>query len=364
MNKTILHLEASLGFGGQEIRILKESLGMRKRGYNVIVAASPNAKILEIMALEGFKVYEVPFQKKHFFSAFGKLKKIIKEENVDIINTHSSLDAWIGGITAKLLKKKVIRTRHLSTPIKKGINSYLLYNLLADHVITTCQEIVPLIVKQAKLNPNRCQCIATGLNTEELITSEEEKNSLRNKFKIAPEDIVVGTLCVLRSWKGISDFLQAANLMRDKKHIKWLIVGSGPSEERFKKEAFEFGLEDNVIFAGYQNPPFSALSIMDIFVLLSTANEGISQATLQASYFEKPLITTPTGGLKEVCIDEKTGFIVPKNSPLEVKKAVELLLDKPLREKMGQQAKELVLKHFTLEKTLDETIEIYNNLLS
>lgn len=363
MNKTILHLEASLGFGGQEIRILKESLGMRKRGYNILLAASPGAKILSVMQNEGFKVFEVPFKKKHFLSVLLKLRTIIKEERVDLINTHSSIDAWLGGIAGKIFNVKVIRTRHLSTPIKKGINSYLLYNFLADYVVTTCQEIVPKIITQAKIVPQRCQCIATGIDTSELIVSELEKENLRKQFNIKPHDLVIGTLCVLRSWKGISDFLKAASLLKDKNHIKWLIVGSGPSEERYKKEAYELGLNDSVIFTGYLSPPFSALDIMDVFVLLSTANEGISQATLQASFFEKPLITTPIGGLNEVCLDGQTGIVVPLNAPYEIKKAVESLESYELRKQYGQNAKTHVLHNFTLEKTLDRTIEIYQQLL-
>ncbi len=362
MIKTILHTEASLGFGGQEIRILKESIGMRKRGYNIIIAANPGAKILDVMANEGFKIYSVPFKKKKLFSVLLELRKIIRDENVDLINTHSSLDSWLAGIAARLYGIYVIRTRHLSTAIKKGLNSYILYNKLADYVITTCQEIVPMIVNQSGLDEKHCQCIATGIDPADVKILQEEKASLRQKFGINEGDLVIGTLCVLRSWKGISDFLKAASMMKDRPHIKWLIVGEGPSEEKFKKEAKDLLLDKNVIFAGYLTPPFAAIDLMDVFVLLSTANEGISQATLQASYLEKPLITTPTGGLKEVCIHNETGFIVPKNSPQEVKKAVENFENDQLRQNMGKNAKRIVLEKFTLEKTLDKTIEIYDRL--
>jgi glycosyltransferase involved in cell wall biosynthesis len=361
--KTILHTEASLGFGGQEIRILKESLGMRKKGYNIIIAASPGAKILDVMAKEGFKVYSVPFKKKKLFSTLVKLRKIIKDEKVDLVNTHSSLDSWIAGIAARLYGVFVIRTRHLSTAIKKGLNSYILYNKLADYVITTCQEIVPMIVNQSRIDEKHCQCIATGIDPADVKILPEEKASLRQKYGINEGDLVIGTLCVLRSWKGISDILKAASMMKDRPHIKWLIVGDGPSEEKFKKEANDLLLGENVIFTGYLTPPFAAIDIMDVFVLLSTSNEGISQATLQASYLEKPLITTPTGGLKEVCIHKETGFIVPKNSPQDVMKAVENLENDQLRQSMGKNAKRIVLEKFTLEKTIDRTIEVYESLI-
>ncbi len=362
MNKTILHTEASLGFGGQEIRIVKEAIGMRKKGFNIVLAASPGAKILKVMGDEGFRVYEVPFEKKYFFKTYLYLKKILNDQKIDLINTHSSSDAWLAGSFGKIFKIPVIRTRHLSAPIKKGLNSYILYNVLADFTITTCNEIVPLIINQAKLKSNRCVCIATGIDESQMQVDEESINQFKSRFGIRSSDFVLGTLCVLRSWKGISDILKTAHLMKETPNLKWLIVGSGPSEERFKKEAEELDVLDNVIFTGHQTPPFAALASMDVFLLLSTANEGISQATLQASYFSKPLVTTRTGGLKDICIDHETGLLVEKNSPYQVKKAIEKMMNKEFRRKLGENAKNNVINSYTLDKTLEYTHLIYNQI--
>lgn len=94
---------------------------------------------------------------------------------------------------------------------------------------------------------------------------------------------------------------------------------------------------------------------MDIFTLLSTGNEGVSQASLQAAYLRKPLITTRTGGLPEVCKDHITGYTVDCKAPEQVASAVlKLANDKRDRAAMGVAARELVDKHFLWEGTLDE----------
>src|SRR3989338_3572964 len=110
------------------------------------------------------------------------------------------------------------------------------------------------------------------------------------------EDFLVGTACFVRSWKGIFDFLKAAHSLREEKHLKWIIVGGGYLRE-YKRVAEEMGLSSAVIFTGHLDAPYAALAAMDLFALLSTANEGISQAALQAAYLKRPLITTPIGGL-------------------------------------------------------------------
>ena len=100
---------------------------------------------------------------------------------------------------------------------------------------------------------------------------------------------------------------------------------------------------------------------MDIFLLLSWANEGVSQASLQAAWLEKPLITTSVGGLREVCIDKQTGFQVPKNDPQAVANAVlQLVNNRDLRSFMGKGAKELVKDKFTLNQTLDQMEALYD----
>ena len=138
----ILHTEQSQVWGGQEIRILREAEGMRERGHEVILAVNTGGGLISRAREAGFTVYELPFKKISAFRTIRQLIQICKQHQIQLINTHSSLDAWMGGIAARIAKKKVIRTRHLSTPIRKGWNSRILYRSLADFVVTTSTPIM------------------------------------------------------------------------------------------------------------------------------------------------------------------------------------------------------------------------------
>ena len=355
----ILHTESSNGWGGQEIRILREAEGMRSRGHEVIFAVVQGGILAKKARESGFSVYEVPLTKSKTLPALLQLISIINRHQIDLVNTHSSCDAWIGGIAARIARKKVIRTRHLSAPTRKGINSFIVYRVLADYVVTTSSVILPMIQQQARLSQARVQCIPTGVDPSRLIYQQEEATHFRQTLGVDDGDILVGTACVVRSWKGIVDFLKAAQLLKDHKQIKWVIVGGGHIHDYTPKLA-EMGLHDRVTFTGHLDTPYAAIAAMDIFALLSTANEGISQATLQASYLEKPLITTSIGGLPEVCLDGETGIVVPPFSPEKIAEAVLTLAHNPsLRLAYGKRAKAHVLEKFTLEQTLDQMEQIY-----
>ena len=356
----ILHTEASPGWGGQELRILREAEGMRARGHEVILVVQKGGGLVAPAREAGFLVYETPFAKKHGIGILFKLLYIIYKHRIQIINTHSSLDSWIAGVAGKVTRRKVIRTRHLSTPIREGWNSKLLYNWLPDSVVTTCEEAAEMIKRQANLPPERCRSIPTGVDPTMLTVDPDEVARFRESIGVEPHETLAGTLCVLRGWKGVSDLLGAAKILEDHPHLKWLIVGGGVSEDHLRKERKAFGLEKKVIFTGHLDVPYTALAAMDIFLLLSWANEGVSQASLQAAWLKKPLITTPIGGLGEVCLDGETGLQVPIKSPSEVAKAVERLLDQPqLRPQMGEEGHKRVKNNFTLRHTLDGMERIY-----
>ncbi len=358
----ILHTESSRGWGGQEIRILREAEGMRKRGHEVIFAVNNGGGLVSRAREAGFVVYELPFGKFSAMKAIYALVQICKAHQIDLVNTHSSLDAWIGGIAARIAKKKIIRTRHLSTPIRKGVNSRLLYRTLADFIVTTSSPIMKTIKQQAKLNSAQLQCIPTGIDPNAFKADPLKAAEFRASIGVGPNEILVGTVCFVRSWKGILDLLKAASLLKKRKEIKWVIVGGGHVDD-YRSKIPEMGLEGIVSFTGHLEVPYSAIRAMDIFALLSTAHEGISQASLQAAYLERPLLTTTVGGLPEVCLDGKTGLVVPPFSPDAVAKAVEKLVDNPaLRMQFGSLARHLVETKFTLQQTLDAMEEVYKKI--
>lgn len=351
----ILHTESSNGWGGQEIRILREAIGMRERGHEVYFAIVRGGKLAQKAREAGFVVYELDFRWRSALFTVARLHAIIRRHQIHLINTHSSLDAWIGGAAARLAGRRILRTRHLSTPIRPGLNSRLLYKTLADGVATTSSAIIPMITEQASITPARCRCIPTGV--EPIKVSPQEVAAFRDKMRAGPDQILVGTACVVRSWKGIRDLMRAAEILKDDSRLKWVVVGGGYLDQ--------YQGSDQLVFTGHLDNPFPAIAAMDIFTLLSTGHEGISQATLQASWLQKPLITTTVGGLPEVCIEGVTGLLVPPASPMKVAEAVlKLANDRPLRETMGRNARQRVEEKFLFSHTLNAMELLGSELVS
>src|SRR3990172_11801759 len=103
---TILHTESSKGWGGQENRTLKESIGLKKMGARVIIACQPDSKLAKIGTENNIEIRTIKMESSFSPCAIASLLKIIKKENVNIICTHSGKDSMLGAIAGRLSRRK------------------------------------------------------------------------------------------------------------------------------------------------------------------------------------------------------------------------------------------------------------------
>lgn len=357
---TVLHTESSTGWGGQEIRIIKEASGLRKRGYRILISAEKESMIFKKAIQHGFETFPVSFSKYNPVS-FLKIKSLIEKENINIVNTHSSKDSWIATIAAKLAfnKPKIIRTRHLSTPIKKTVLNRWIYNVLPDIIITTGEEIKKNMIVENKFNPEEIVSIPTGVDLERF-NPEVVYPTFNSK------EFSVGTIGVLRSWKGHIYLLEAIPLILSYiRDIKFYIVGDGPQRENIQNHIKKLSIEKWVVMTGYREDIPEILASLDVVVHPSYANEGVPQAILQAMAMEKPVIASDAGAIKEVIINNETGFLVePKNPSQIAEKIIELYERSELRIEFGKKGRCLVERDYSFDGMLDKIENMYKMLLN
>src|SRR4051812_1854090 len=97
----ILHTEWSDGWGGQEIRVINEMEGMTRRGHQVILATRPNCRISEVARHRGIEVLHLPMRSPVDLRSIFQLRRVLRANKIEIVNTHSGIDSWIGGIAAR-----------------------------------------------------------------------------------------------------------------------------------------------------------------------------------------------------------------------------------------------------------------------
>jgi glycosyltransferase involved in cell wall biosynthesis len=361
---TVLHTEWSSGWGGQEIRILAESQALRARGYNMMIATQQDSQLLQQAKEAGFKTFAVKMHKGLNFGAIWTIAKIIKEQHVDIVHSHSSVDHRLAGLAAKLLGCPLVRSRHLSTPIKRSPLSKFLYTRLADRVITSGEFIRQAMIVWNRMPEDLIVSIPAGID-EKKFSLERALPDVREEQGWGKEAFVVGIVAVLRSWKGHEDLIAAVDIARRSiPNLKLLVVGEGVRRHAIEKMIEEAGLGDIVRLAGYQKDPAPYIKAMDVVVLPSYANEATSQVLPQAMAMMRPVISTNIGGLPEVVEHESTGLLVPPRSPFAIAEAIQRLYQDPeLRSKLARIGYERVIERFTFTRMIDDTAAVYNAVI-
>jgi glycosyltransferase involved in cell wall biosynthesis len=362
LNKIIkvLHTEWSDGWGGQEIRIINEMIAVREQGVEVFLACRDHAVIKQKALENNIKVFVLPFRGNADFKTLFSLRNIIKEHSIDIINTHSGKDTWVGGLAAKLASAKFIRTRHLSNRIRSSRTNFI--NELADYIFTTGESVRADMIMYNRINPEKIQSVPTGIDVDLFDPDKYNKKACRERFNIQDDEIAIGIIAVLRQFKRHDLFLKMAKAIIEKypeKNLTFLIAGDGPQKENIIDWINELDLATNVKLLGHVDQVPELLSALDIFVLSSDSKEGVPQSVMQALFMGKAVVATNSGSTKDL-LNDNNFQLVGTSSSVELVKGASYYID---NDKIKRN-RVLIDEKFSLKFMSRKVVEIYNHLLS
>ena len=177
--------------------------------------------------------------------------------------------------------------------------------------------------------------------------------------------VTIGVAARLTPVKGIGYLIAALGLLRDDFPDLFLeIAGDGPEMSRLQESVRQANVSDRVKFLGWTNDIDSAMSRWDLVVQPSTA-EGLGIASLEAMANGIPVVASDVGGLREIILNNVTGFLVPPGDSHSLAvKISELARDASLRARMGEAAREHAAMNFSLAKESDAIRSAYERLLA
>ena len=360
----VLHTEWSDGWGGQEIRIINEMLLLQELGIEIFLACREHSVIKKKAQENNIKVYSLPFNGNTDIKTLLKLRRIIVINKINILNSHSSKDTWLGGLAAKLAGIKFIRTRHLSIPIKKSRLNFI--NSLADYIFTTGESVRLEMIKSNRIDPKIIESIPTGIDSSKFDPKKISREKCRALFDIDSKDIVIGMVSVLRRFKRHDQFIKMARNVIDHnptKNLKFLIAGEGPQRESIKNLISELNLNKNVHLLGHIEQVPELIKALDIFVLSSDSGEGVSQSLMQALMMGTAVISTNVGSTSDLYLDDNF-MMIDVDSQSQLNRACNnLIFDEKLRQSYQNRSRSHVLKNFSNERMIEKITRVYDYLV-
>ena len=361
---SILHTESSLGWGGQEIRILTEARGMLDRGHRVTLLTPAEAEIFPAAKRLGVPVEAVGISRKrsgpllalrNWLNTHGK--------EYDIINTHSSTDSWLSAVACTTMPgmPALVRTRHVSTPVNNHFSTRWLYEKATAHIVTTGEALRQQLHRDNGYALTRMTSVRTGIALD--YYQPLDKVAMRARLGLENRP-TIGILATLRDWKGHEDLLDAMVRLRTQlagfSDWRLVIVGDGPERERLVQKTAARQLDGVVTLVGNQDNVPEWLSAFDIFTLPSYGNEGVPQGIMQAMACGLPVVCTSVGAISEAVRDGQTGIMVSTRNPQSLADGLAALMgDESKRAKMGSAGHAFAREHFGVDVMLDKMEAVF-----
>ena len=249
------------------------------------------------------------------FQSFRQLRRIIKEFNPDIINTHTSKAGVLGRIAGKTVRNHptVVHTYHghvlsgyFNKPTELAIK--IIERLLSyqtDYFLVSGKKVLEDIKSAGIIRRGNYLTIWPAVPDYAI----RNRTELRKKLGISPNDVVVGWLGRKVPIKRIDRILEAAEQLPA---LKFLIAGDGESIRETFPKFFSSDKGKNVIELGFSTPS-EVWSISDIAILTSD-NEAMPISPIEAAMASLPVIAVDSGATREVMMDGITGILCSKDS--------------------------------------------------
>lgn len=361
----ILHTETSMGIGGQEYRVMLEAQGMQKRGHVVVVAAPLGSQLSVLAQQRGLQVKTTTSGNRGWMTLVPSYLQMIKQCEIEVVNTHGSLDSWTASIAGRISSRRpiIIRTRHKSTQVSPSLRHKLLYGRLPHVVTTTGEAVRQELITRNRMRPSRVISIPTGVDLERFQPQSPDA-ALRTSLGLGSQGPLVGAVTFLRPEKGMQVFIEAIRLLKNTiPTLECLIIGDGEEKLRLSGRIRELGLEDCVHMIGFRQDIPALLTLLDV-VVIPSLEEGIPQSLTQALAMERPVVASAVGGVPEVVRDGVTGLLVPPQNPALLSEKIAFILNNPsLGVRMGQAGRRVIQERYSMESMLTQTENLYRRLL-
>jgi len=378
----VVRIIARLNVGGPAIHTILLTQGLNPQRFSSILVKGTEdeyeGNMLDFALQKGIQPVLIPalqreVKLKKDWDAFWRIFSLIKREKPHIVHTHTAKAGALGRLAARLAGVPIIiHTFHGHTfygyfsdrEASRYIRIERFLSLFTDRIITVSHRGMMDLLKYRIAKPEKILHIPLGLELEKFLDCEKYRGNLRREFGLEAGDLLVGIVARLVPIKGHTYFLEAARIVLEKRpEVKFLIVGDGELRKELEGYAEKLGIAGSVFWTGFRRDLPAVYADIDL-VVLSSLNEGLPVAIIEAMSAAKPVVATDVGGVRELVQDGETGIIVPPEDSRALAGAIIEMLSNPGRmEEMGRIARKLAYPKYSIKRLLTDIENLYEELI-
>jgi glycosyltransferase involved in cell wall biosynthesis len=365
--------------------LLKGQLAwLRQRGFEVAVAANPDADLYEVAERERVDVFAIPMEREIAPSADMRslisLYQLMRRWRPHIVNASTPKAGLLGMMAARMARVpvRVYVLRGLRLESARGWKRTLLAGTeriaagCSDCVIAVSESLGREYTGQGLAPASKVMVLGTGssngVNCERIRQSQQmlaAAEHLRQKIQLPPGVPVIGFVGRLGREKGIAELMAAYRaLRREFSSLYLLLVGAVEANGDVEECVLaEIKRDPQILSTGWVDDTAPAYALMDVLAL-PTYREGVPNAVLEANAMERPVVASRVTGCVDAVVDGVTGLLVPARDSVALAESLGKYLANPeLRAAHGLAARARAERDFRPESVWQAVYEQYVRLL-
>ena len=297
-------------------------------------------------------------------AALARLARFMRRERFDIVHNYLLRANVVGTLAARAARVPVVLTSKRGCHQRRGLQlaGARLSNRLADCVTTNANAVRAFVHDSEGCPLEKMVVIPSGIDSERF--APLPPGDYKRRLGLPVDAPVVGIVTRMRVRKGVEEFLRAmGEVRRAHPAARAVIVGEVVLDAELSAMVASSGLGDHLHLLGRRADMPEVLSAFDLFVL-SSHDEGMSNAILEAMAMRQPVVATEVGGTGEVVQEGRTGYLVPPRDVAALAAAITRVLDDPARARaMGEHGRTVVVEQFSARAMVRQMEALYARLL-
>ena len=297
-----------------------------------------------------------------------KMVEVVRKYSLEVLHVHYAIPhAYAAYMAKQMLKEKSLDVRVVTTLHGTDITlvgSHPTYKSAVEFSINN-SDVVTVVSNNLKETTNKLFNITKDIKViYNFIDAKKYDNAQKEECKrialAQPHERIFTHVSNFRPVKRVEDVVKIFSEVRKEIPAKLLMIGEGPERAKAENLVKELNIIDDVFFLGNSTEVAKILCYTDVF-LLPSQTESFGLAALEAMAAGSAVISTNTGGLPEVNIHGKTGFLSNLGDVADMAKNAILIAKEAATLEVFKENAKKHTKQFTLESILPVYEEIYRS---
>lgn len=370
----IMQIIPELGPGGAEQGCIDIAAETVRAGSQSIVVSNGGARIHELSRV-GATHINLPVHSKNPFVMWKniyRIRKLIKQYNVDIVHVRSRAPAWSAMIACKKSTAKYMSTCHAPYNINGNIKRF--YNSAitkGDRVIAISNFVGKYLLDNYAIDPRNIRLVHRGIRLEKFhpdAVTPAQLIKVSKEWRLPDGATIVMLPGRITRLKGHHVLINAIAKI-NRKDLFCVLIGSDQGRVEYRQELEDAITEKNLgsqirIIDHCDDMP-AAYMLSTVAVCASTDPEGFGRIPVEAQAMGRPIVATDHGGAQETIIRNETGWLVPPGDAEAMARAIEEALDLTPEQRsiLATQSMAHMAANFTCDVMADKTLNVYAELL-